>query len=87
MYFQYFVRKKFIFTSITIVLVHPQEYAVYYKMKVILGFYHSYFLRYHVYKYVDFSPLGVINMVTMATVTLTNIFLCLWYHALKTDQR
>ena len=41
---------------------------------VILGFYHSYFLRYHVYKYVDSSPPGVINMVTMATVTLKNMF-------------
>ena len=34
-----------------------------------------------------FRHQGVINMVTMAMVTLKNLFLCLWYHVLTPDQR
>ena len=34
-----------------------------------------------------FDHQGVINMVTMAIVTLKNLFLRLWYHVLPPDQR
>ena len=34
-----------------------------------------------------FHHQGVINMVTMAMVTLKNLFLCLWYHVLTPEQR